>query len=795
MRLLSKRRLHRATRGRQEGYAPVLAPDGRGLAFLEVQGDHERVMWLPLEGPAHPISSPGFCWPPRFAGSWLVWVQANGERWRLMGTPSDRLGTAEPRVLAERPGRPVNLAADSRGRSGWIAWEERVGRRTQIWALELTDTGCRPEAAISPPEINAYDPAIARANDGSLFCAYGAFSEGNYRVYLRQLAPGAAAWTGPLRLTERAEACVWPSLWPGQQGGVWFSFTAYCVPTADRPDQTQALSYVKHDRYRQQRGCFGWRGLAHVGFCAGASLLAPKASSSRGDGQFFTGAGMVFASDGAGHTQVLEGNDGGIHLVLRQHVAAEAGSEDQPWEEEDEPLRHHPRFVPRRPDQMHPSVTISTLADGQRWAAPRMVVARAHFDLPLALRCDGRVLEAAFGEDGRLTGWSGSAERSDSVGEVALGFFRVELDRQPAPELVPLAVAPFPAGDLANPRPADPPAALGPGLNYALGQTHCHSSLSVCRREADRDPHFNYRFMQDVQGCRFGLLTDHDYNLWATETLLIRKLAEYYDFPGEFVALPGYEWTGSDPHDCSHDGGPFGHVNVLSFGLLPAGDFHSPSDPDSPGRSLPRLWHELACRSVLTPPHHVVDAKHPYHWDFWRGDYQPVVEIFQDDRGSGEQASAPGLTNAARANPAPWAVNQLLAGKRFGFIAGGDHSGLALAGLWTRALTRDGLLEAFRARRVYATTGIHAALAWTCNQRVMGQDDAGTPARFRLTVASFAAPARVEVLRSGALWRTVDGRGEREWEWSAPEAAAGEFWYCRVHWSDGELAWTSPIWI
>jgi hypothetical protein len=451
-----------------------------------------------------------------------------------------------------------------------------------------------------------------------------------------------------------------------------------------------------------------------------------------------------------------------------------------------------------RPGQMHPNLAISSLVD-RVWLQPAVVVPRAHFDLAINPRFDGRHLALAFGEDRRRTGWSGEAEWFDDVAEIGLGVARLELQTYAAEhDFRPLARNSFPAGRLTTPRPEKMAMAGAPEREFALGQTHCHSNLSVCHRELDRDPHFNYRFMQDVQHCRFGTLTDHEYNLWHTEMLLLRKFAEYYYFPGEFVALPAYEWTGSEPLARWHDGGPFGHLNVLGFERLTAGDFHVPFDPTSPGNSPPKLWQCFAGRRVLTPPHHAVDYAHWYQWEFWSDEFQPIIEVFQDQRGSSEQPDAPGVTNASSVRDAVWAVDMLRRGRRFGFIAAGDHRGFALGGVWTPGLTREALYVALRERACYGTTGIHAAVLLTCNGRLMGSEAVGThsPANFALTVDSSEPVARVEVLRNGEVVRILECDGAtKNWKWIEPAAASGDFWYARVHWPDGELAWTSPVWI
>lgn len=787
---------HRATRHAREAYAPALAADGRTLAYLQVAGDVETLMLQRGEQQsALALSAPGYLFEPRFAGDWLTWVEQVGADWVIRGA---RWRDEQPgaRTLVAATGRPIHLVATVAAEGVWLGWEERVGRQTQVCLVRLEAAGIAGEPVrASPAGTNAYDPALAVARDGTLYCAYSAYYEDSYRILLARFNADGSPRGAPRQIGDTPYGCVWPSLWPAARGGVWWSYTSYSAAASAQADHGELISHVKHERYLRQRQFFDRRGVVQMGWWDGERPWVPMAMPAPQPLPFHLATGLVFRSEGAGHSQILEDASGGVHVVLRQHAMVDR---EPVWEQASAPLQVHERFRAMRPHHMHPNLSVVSLVDGV-WQPPAVIVPRAHFDLAINLQFDGRNLALAFGQDVRRTGWSLNAEWFDEVGEIGLGVARIELPAHAAEiEFRPLAEAEVPAGRWTTPRPPSTTVEGADGRTFVLGQTHCHSNLSVCQREFDRDPHFNYRFMQDVQHCRFGALTDHEYNLWQTEMLLLRKLAEYYYFPGEFVALPGYEWTGSEPRDGWHDGGPFGHVTVLGFESLSFRDFHNPFDLSTPGHSTPKLWRAFAGRRVLMPPHHMVDYAHWYQWKFWNRDSQPFVELFQDDRGSAEQAGAPGVTNASKVRDAVWVVDELRRGRKFGFVAAGDHRGLALAGVWTLALTREALYAALHERACYGTTGVHAAVLLTCNGRLMGSEGVGTnaAARFTLAVASAEPVALVEVLRNGEVVRTFAGDPTtHRWEWTEPDAASGDFWYCRIHWADGELAWASPVWL
>ena len=790
---------HRATRHTGEAYAPVVANDGVTLAYLQVSLENETLMLQrSVDAPPLALSGAGFLFEPCFAGDWLVWVQRMGERWEIRGARW-RDEHPEACILSVSAARPIHLASALNGTDGWLAWEERLGRTTRIRLGRLASDGLRGEPQfVGEARVNAYDPALTVAKDGTLCCAYAAYWHDNYRIALVRFNAKGVPMTAPLRLSDTPYPCAWPSVFPSALGGIWWSYTCYSAPVGGTAEENELLSHLKHERYLRQRQCFDRRGVVKIGWYDGAWNWAPMAAPAPLPNSlpYHVATGLVFGTEGAGHSQIMEDDSGGLHVLLRQYAAPERAMACDHASPE---LKVHPRFRAMQPHRMHPNLSLCSLVD-RVWTPPRTIVPRAHFDLTICAQGDNGRLAVAFSEDRRRTGWSGEGEWFDDVGEIGLGVAHLELQpHAPNYQFSQLAIGRHLAGRMTNPRVAT--IASSGGLaerRFALGQTHCHSTLSVCQRELDRDPHFNYRFMQDVQHCDFGCLTDHDYNLWHTEMLLLRKFAEYYQFPGEFIALPAYEWTGSEPLDCTHDGGPFGHVNVLGFEPLSSIDFHTPNDPTSPGNSTPKLWQCLSSRRVLTPPHHPVDYAHGYHWKFWNDDFQPVVEIFQDDRGSSEQPGAPGCTNASRAPDGLWAVDMLRRGRRFGFIAAGDHRGFALAGVWTHALTREALYAALRERASYGTTGVHAAVLLTCNGQPMGHDGAGNhaPAHFELTVNSTEPATVIEILHNGVVTRTFVGDGvSRRWSWTEPETASGHFFYGRIHWADGELAWTSPVWI
>jgi len=165
-------------------------------------------------------------------------------------------------------------------------------------------------------------------------------------------------------------------------------------------------------------------------------------------------------------------------------------------------------------------------------------------------------------------------------------------------------------------------------------------------------------------------------------------------------------------------------------------------------------------------------------------------------------------------------LDALRQGRRYGLIASGDiHDGRpgdelhalqddvpfykmlwpqGLVGVWAPELTREAVFEALRARRAFGATGVRITLRFAVNGVPMG-GELYTKDRTRLTVEAAAAePIReIAVVRNGEDWRmfrpeTTCCRLETE---DDAATGAGVWYYVRVTCKDGNMAWSSPVWV
>lgn len=334
------------------------------------------------------------------------------------------------------------------------------------------------------------------------------------------------------------------------------------------------------------------------------------------------------------------------------------------------------------------------------------------------------------------------------------------------------------------------------GLYWA--DLHSHSNVS----DGTGSPRDLFEYARDVAGLDVYALTDHDY--WGYQPLYsdaetwkgILDLGRAFNQPSRFVTFPGYEWTNWT----------FGHHHVLFMREEEAVIYPwSRPESDHP-KELRALLGERDC---LTIPHHPGGGPVPVFWKEWNERFEPVVEI-ASVHGVSEQLGHPRCIYSPE--PSGMVQSALARGCRLGIIGSGDthdgHPGMgspgkraALAGIYAKELTRGGIFEALRARRVYATTGCRAILRFTVNGSPMGSGiSLSQPKEPREIIVRILAEDAVDsitvVKNNKPILMIPGGETYSEATWADEEPAQrGDYYYARIGQRDDEWIWSSPIWI
>ena len=335
------------------------------------------------------------------------------------------------------------------------------------------------------------------------------------------------------------------------------------------------------------------------------------------------------------------------------------------------------------------------------------------------------------------------------------------------------------------------------GMNLYWGDLHVHSAYSIdCiqRARMDMTPADLMDSARYRAGLDFFAVTDHHEPSRGTHRHIgpekwgrtIRDVASRHE-PGQFVVFPGIEFR------CRR-----GDTAVVFSRSPDYADIARPEWAD-----IRALWHGLAGTDYLSIPHFHNPGSLP-EGEWWRHEtpaHEPVLEIFSD-HGSYEREDPPengrALCKAFRTDRC--GVHFLKAGYRYGFVANSDdhkgHAGVnGLTAVFSRELTREAILEAYRARRVYGTTNARIRLLLTGNGQLMGSILPNAEYKeLAIDVTGENRLKRVDLFRNGDIFRRFVPRSHSFRTCVIVRDAAPASWYVRVTQVDNHIAYSSPIW-
>jgi len=327
-------------------------------------------------------------------------------------------------------------------------------------------------------------------------------------------------------------------------------------------------------------------------------------------------------------------------------------------------------------------------------------------------------------------------------------------------------------------------------------------------------------YARDISGLDFYSLSEHDWQMDDEDWRALCEVTNTYNEPGRFVTLHSFEWTSQG----------YGHRNIY-YRSIPGHFFNSDIlgrintvDPRNP--TPEKLWAALEAQGLpaMTIPHHTSSCFFPLSLhDYYNEKYDRAVEIYSS-WASAEHAGNP-YTDGDDKYPALHVVDFLNAGFRFGFCASSDghdgcpgnaqsphqksgyralyhYLGSGRAVVLARELSREAVYDALYQRRCYATTGEPIVLDFTLSGHPMGSELApehvGRTPKLRVAAHCPASVAHIEVCKNGRFVALQPGTTTSEtieWEDSAFDPRVPTYYYARVTQVDGEMAWSSPIWV
>lgn len=790
-----------------------LAKAPEDLAYLakSTGGDQLLLMWLDGEkwtGPL-PVTPPGqdiYRTAIAVDGSgsvWIFWSAKRDGNWDLYARARKGENWSKELRLTTDPGFDTFPAAttDSSGHI-WVAWQAARGNNTDILALRQDGDRFAKPIVVADDAANEWTPAIAASTKGQVAVAWDTYAKGDYDVQCRVWANGEFGKSIPVAASRRAE--MRPSITYDSAARLWVAYE-------DSPEKWGkdwgALEKEGVPLYRQ-------RGVA-VRVWADGRLWQPADDpihafypwlrTQKGKQGALRLAVPRLATDARGTVWLAVrsprlGTRVGVGSAWFEHLAWYGGDR---WSREivcpgtDNILDNRPALVPRR----NGDLVLVTSSDGRFATAGRLPQWFVR-----QLRKKGEKIrqrqrpprwpdpvnnELVMAELGPAPGGPPGSVKLDPVAAIADGAPSSEAKRE--------------AADVARIRAARA-TVKGKTLRLWRGEFHRHTEIS---QDGGGDGLLldMWRYGLDAASLDWIGNGDHDngsgreYSWWITQ-----KTTDLFRIKDAFTPMYTYE------RSCSY---PDGHRNVVfsrrGVRTLPRlrgklGKAMDDQGADAPRPKTPdtQLLYRYLARFDGVCASHTSGTDMGTDWRDNDPKVEPIVEIYQGCRQNYEMPGAPRSNSADNSiggwRPFGFVSRALKMGFRLGFQASSDHvsTHISYCNVWVETPTRDGILQAMKARHVYgATDNIVAEVR--CGDHFMGDEfTSKSKPKLEIHLLGTRPFAKVHVIKDGNyVYSTEPEKQDVQFQWTDTDAKPGttSYYYVRGEQKDGELVWVSPMWI
>jgi len=769
---------------RNEADFPSIARDAQGrlaIAWQEFLGERDRILvrdmvngaWTAVEAFETPETVDVFRPSAAFDGSGtlhVVWPAQVDGNWDLYERRRSSGSWGSIERITQQPGSDFHqkLITDARG-DLWMAWQSFRNGQSDVYVKPYRGGAWGAEMKVSESAANDWQPALAAASDGTVWVGWDTYDKGDYDVMVRPVRNGQLGPARPITRSPRFEAHA--SLACDKQNRLWIAFEE---STANWGKDYGYLEKTKgNPLYISRR--------VRVVRLDGEKLEEPAAE--------INGAFPLYVSRFLQGPQIVANPDGTVTLAAMQlsksNSVIEVWGAQGIWENV---LLHLDGSGWRRAEVLPYSngpnderMSIAAGADGTTWAA---------------WASDSREFSNARILRQRV--FAASIPRSHAAaGEIAMRPF-VE-----APELSKVT-HPDEAADLKTVRGYRIQAG---GSTYRImrGDLHRHTSLSQ-DGVGDGSLWDFYRYVLDAVSLDFSTVTDHQgggttYNWWK-----IQKSCDLFLTPTRLTTVYAYERSVVYPN---------GHRNIVftkrGVPVLPIDPLEN-RGPNSPQlkRSSDAVWPYLRKYNTIAF-RHTTATDQGTDWKDHDNALEPLVEVYQGHRLVYEHEGGPKAATADRLythrsgyRPLGFIWRALAKGYRLGFEAASDHTSthISYSCILTRGDSREELVDAMRKRHTYgATDNIVLDFRVAANGKDYLQgDEVPHTGKYvlKVHVQGTGSIDRVAVIHneSYAYFAPGNRRKDMDFTYTDPHPAAGENrYYVRVEQEDGNLAWSSPVWI
>lgn len=648
--------------------------------------------------------------------------------------------------------------ADSNGHLR-VVWQGFRDGRSQVLSRAWNGREWLDSVIVSNNRSNAWEPAIAADSQGQIHVVWDAYDDGVYNVYYRgqrggvfqaqrRLAP-SPAFQAHAAITVDSSGHVWVA-WD-ESGPNWGKDTGFVLKS-----NTGTMLYDGRQLRVVKLGGAGLESAPPLpaGFFEQAQLAADK-------------QGNVWC--------LVRRRDAKLHAVYSQSLKRDRLQQYSIWD--------------------HAVLRLSESG----WTAPITLTnsaGRNDHRAAISVESEGAVL-AAWSGDGRLYAKPYPYVKNEVYAARLLSAPPSGAIRATA--WAPAAVAvrpvhPAEAGHIERIR-KERIQTQGKSLRILRGDMHRHTDLSF---DGDLDGSLwdFYRYTIDAAGFDYSAVTEHnagddmEYIWW-----LVQKSNDLFHYPGRFTPVYAYERSLRYPN---------GHRNLVWAKRGVRSLVRSKQEEDGV-EGAARLYEYLRKTGGLAMSH----TSGTLMGTDWRDNDQnlePLVEIYQGDRTSYEHEGGPRAAKGSDPLTQPggfrregFVWNAWAKGYKLGVQASSDHASthISYAVLLAEGASREEILDAIRARHAYAATD-NILLDVRSGDHIQGDifTSAARP-KISIRVEGTAPVDRVEIIRNNQfVFSTRPGKASVKIDFEDGNPAAGEsYYYVRVLQRDGQIAWSSPMWM
>ena len=770
------------------------------LAWVSYQNEKDRVLLAERDGPdgdwsaPKEVARPGYHFRVQLATThggklWIVWAEMHKQNWDLYARPYQDGKLGDVLRLSDDAGPDLwhRMTTDHKGRA-WLVWQGFRKNRSHIFARCIEGDRWHPPIQVSGDTLtpdpspkgrgeqdagNAWDPCItADPTADRVWIGWDQYQKNTYQAFVAPLEQGPEAKRQPAIPVEKSplfQAHV--SLACDRAGRLWAAWDE------SGPQWGKDTGFLFGGQFRQDTSRLYSSRAIRVKVLEKGKWLEPKVD--------FTNCLPEDMREYNELPQLQPDSEGRMWLAFR-HRTCRRPREDG-W------------AIQGRWD------VFVTAYLGDRWLAPtELPHSGGRNDMRTGSQRDrdGNVY-FAFASDNR--GWvpPGMLPRNHHVavsrvhGAAGPGQMQLVAKKREFKDVT--ECHPDEASQVQRIRKYAIEIA---GRTYRIyrGDLHRHTDISG-DGIGDGSLMDLHRYALDAAGFDYIMVGDHnmggdnEYCWWRTQ-----QANDLYTVPGAFISMYGYER--SVPY-------PAGHRNVIwaqrGHKTLP---LPKPVAGALQGDTAKLYAYLKATDGICTL--HTSATSQGTDWESPHDPaLEPFVEIFQGYHTNYEAPDAPKVVTDktdrihGKFEPAGFVSRALAKGYKLGFQASSDHisTHVSYACILAEDFSRKGLVEAMKKRHSYAATD-NIILDFRCGNALMGDETKAERPKFDVVVLGTGPLAQVEVLRNSEVIHTARP-GEKtpaeirfSWEDAAPpKVDRANYYYVRVTQQNGQMAWSSPIWV